>query len=189
MFFILWKYSCEIIILHITDKPPVWKKATTCLRTNPWWRPELFSQSLYHQPGYAHHPSSSALLCLWSVSSCVYACTRTVHMYTCVRGERCIVGELLLSWQGWVLIGTPSECYECWCLNENSTDRHTLIHSYGELQCPEGLQIVKAFTTLNAHAQSVRRPIMLVCLCVFVCACVTYVFIYVPTSACYVFLL
>lgn len=67
-------------------------------------------------------------------------------------GEMSIVGELLLSWQGWVLIGTPSEWYECRCHSENSTDRPTPIHSYGELLSPEGLQIIKAFTTLNTHA-------------------------------------
>lgn len=128
----LWQISSTIIIFHLIGKPPVWK-CTTCLRTNPWWRPELFSQSLYHQPGYAHHPSSSAWLYLWSVSDLsVHAHMYGAHMcaWVCV-GEQSIVGELLLSWQGWVLIGTPSVWYECRCHDENSKDRPTLIHSYG----------------------------------------------------------
>lgn len=144
-----------IIIPHVTGKPPVRKKRATCLRTNPWGRPELFSQSLYHQPGYAHHPSSSARLCVCGLSAaCVCVCV-CAHAWCIVRArvaELSIVGELLLSWQGWVLIGTPSEWYECRCHSENSTDRPTLIHSYGELLSPEGLQIIKAFTTLNTHA-------------------------------------
>ncbi|KAK1893002.1 Peptidyl-prolyl cis-trans isomerase FKBP62, partial [Dissostichus eleginoides] len=42
----------------------------------------------------------------------VFVCTCLERV--CV-GELSIVGELLLSWQGWVLIGTPSEWYECRC--------------------------------------------------------------------------
>lgn len=80
-------------------------------------------------------------------------------MGTCVvacAGGLSIVGELALSWQGWVLIGTPSEWYECRRHGENSTDKPALIYSYGERLSPEGQQIMKAFTTLNTHEQRLR---------------------------------
>lgn len=84
---------------------------------------------------------------------CLHVCAHTLGSRTHARAVGLgIVGELLLSWQGWVLIGTPSVWYECWCHGENSSDRPTLIHSYGGLLSPEGLQIIKAFTTLNTHA-------------------------------------
>jgi len=102
-----------------------------------------------------------------------------VHMYGeyVGVGEWRIVGELLLSWQGWVLIGTPSEWYECWCHNENSTDGPTLIHSYGELLSPKGLQIRKAFTTLNIHASHSQTESTCLChrcryLCSYLWMCV-----------------
>lgn len=53
--------------------------------------------------------------------------------------------------------------YECRCHGENSTDRPTLIHSYGKLLSPEGLQIIKAFTTLNTHASHPLAACMCVC--------------------------
>lgn len=85
----LWQFSSVIIIFQLIGKPPVWK-CTTCLRTNPRWRPELFSQSLYHQPGYAHHPSSSAWLYLWFVSDlCVCAHVSCTCVYVCGRAEYC----------------------------------------------------------------------------------------------------
>lgn len=103
-------------------------------------------------------------------------CQRRAYVSTCMeRACTCawespsIVGELLLSWQGWVLIGTPSEWYERRCHRENSTDRPTLIHSYGERLSPEGLQIIKAFTTLNNHTSHFLSE----------CACVTYIRLYV----------
>lgn len=93
-------------------------------------------------------------------------------------GEQSIVGELLLSWQGWLLIGTPREWYECRCHSENATDGPTLIHSYGELLSPEGLQIIKAFTTLNTHTS--LSPASSACM--FVCGHHLYVCIYVPVK-------
>lgn len=116
-----------------------------------------------------HHHQPDCVCGLSAV--CVCVCTCMVRV-----GELSIVGELLLSWQGWVLIGTPSEWYECRCHSENSTDRPTLIHSYGELLSPEGLQIIKAFTTLNTHASHSLTD----CACVFVCVYVSHtsVFMY-----------
>lgn len=108
-------------------KPPVREKAATWLRTSPpgGFRPELFSQSPYQQPGYAHHPSSSARRCLWSVSrEC--ACTRERTPAGAALG---IVGEPRLCWQGWVLIGTPSVRRRCH--GENSDDRPARIGSCG----------------------------------------------------------
>lgn len=91
----------------------------------------------------------------------MFAHTLGAHIHVHVV-ELSIVGELLLSWQGWVLIGTPSVWYECRCHGENSTDRPTLIHSYVELLSPEGLQIIKAFTALNTHAS---HPLYGLCVC------------------------
>ena len=102
-------------------------------------------------------------------------CVRVHGAHVRVRvGERSIVGEPLLSWQGWVLIGTPSEWYECRCHSETSTDRPTLVHSYGELLSPEGLQIIKAFTALNTHASHSLTD------CAFVCVSYMSVFMYLP---------
>ncbi len=103
-------------------------------------------------------------------AACVCAHMHGAHVRVRVV-ELSIVGELLLSWQGWVLIGTPSEWYECRCHRENSTDRPTLIHSHGELLSPEGLQIIKAFTTLNTHASHTLTD----------CACVCYICLYLCT--------
>lgn len=92
------------------------------------------------------------------------------------RGEESFGGELLLSWQGRVLIGTPSEWYECRCHNENSKGRPTLIHSYGEPPSPEGCEIRKTFTTLNTHAsrsltEHACAPRICPCLCSYLSTC------------------
>lgn len=135
-------------------KPPVREKAATWLRTSPpgGCRPELFSQSPYQQPGYAHHPSSSARRCLWSVSSeCACACTRECAPAVAALG---IVGEPRLCWQGWVLIGAPSARHRCH--GENSDDRPTRIGSCGGNPPPSQSlppspllkgRLIKAFTT------------------------------------------
>lgn len=149
MFLIPLTFSCKIIILRITSKPPVWKKLATCLRTNLWWRPELFSQSLYHQPGYAHHPSSSAWLCLWSVSN-TCMCAHARRTGACGRAEYCWRAGALLAGVGfnwntqWVVWVPVSQ----WKLHRQA---HT-DSMCGELLSPEGQQIIKAFTALNTHA-------------------------------------
>lgn len=94
----------------------------------------------------------------------MFAHTLGAHIHVHVV-ELSIVGELLLSWQGWVLIGTPSVWYECRCHGENSTDRPTLIHSCAELLSPEGLQIIQTFTALNTHAS---HPLYRLCVCMCV---------------------
>lgn len=127
-----------------------------------------------------HHRQTGCVCGLSAARVCVHM--HGAHVRVRV-GEQSIVEELLLSWQGWVLIGTPSEWYECWCHTENSTDRPTLIHSYGELLSPKGLQIIKAFTTLNTHTS---RPVTQAA-CVFACIRVSdmSVFMYLPLNVCF----
>lgn len=161
----------------------MWKKhttclrtnPTTCLRTNPWWRPELFSQSLYHQPGYAHHPSSSAWLCLWSVSSvCLCAHAWSVCVCVCGRAEYCWRAVALLAgvgfnWNTQWVVWVPVSRWKLYRqAHTDSLIRGTTV-SWGAADY-KGIH--------NLKYPCITFPYWL-CMCV--CVCVTYNCIYVPT--------
>lgn len=121
-------------------------------------------------------------VCVCGLSAkCVCVHMHGAHAYG--KSEYCWRAVALLA--GWVLIGTPSEWYECWCHTENSTDRPTLVHSYGELLSPMGLQIIKAFTILNTRGSHPLTETVSVFVCARVCVSRMSVFRYLRLNVCF----